>query len=208
MLGAFAASVSPAGAQDRLNFVGSADVSATGPGGSNLFIDFLTQITAVPTISGAFLPEISTGTTGTINDITVSAGGCVGCPVNPFVSIGGYTFTLTSTPVAPAGPFNFGPVQLFATPNGTSAALSVTGTVTGGDYGATVRAFQGTFSAPFTGETPAQVFASIGAGTRNVGYGAEFVVGAVIPEPSTYALMATGLVGLLGAARLRRRMHG
>jgi hypothetical protein len=195
---------SSAGAQSRLNFVGSVNVSEFNAFG-DVLLDFQNPITAVTTVSGTFLPEIVPFVTqGTINDVQVGPGGCLNCPVSPFVTIGGYTFTLNSTPLAPAGPFNFGPIALSQTATGTTASLSVIGTVTGGDFGATVNPFEGLFTAQFTGETPFQVFTSIDAGgTRNVGFSAEFVV-SPIPEPATVALMGTGLIALFGVAYRRR----
>jgi hypothetical protein len=193
-----------AGAQSRLNFVGSVNVSEFNAAG-DVLLDFQNPILAVPTVSGVFLPEIVPFLTlGTINDVEVGPGGCLNCPVSPFVTIGGYTFTLNSTPLAPAGPFNFGPIALTQTATGTTASLSVRGTVTGGDFGATVNPFQGLFTAQFTGETPFEVFTSIDqGGTRNVGFSAEFVVSAV-PEPATVALMGTGLIAMFGLAYRRR----
>ena len=196
-------------AQDRLNITGSVDVSESGPGGVNVLFDFLNPTTAVPTISGTFPPEVAVGTTGTLYDFQVGPSGCVTCPVSPFLQIAGYTFTVTSTPLAPAGMFNYGPVQLISSGTGTIAAISVVGTVTGGDYGTMVRDFSGTFTAQFEGESPLQVFSAIDAGgTRNVGYSAEFLVqpGQVVPEPSTYLLLATG-IGALGLVARRRRAN-
>ena len=188
----------------RVNFVGSVNVSEFNAAG-DVLLDFLNPILAVPTVDGVFLPEIVPFVTlGSINDVQVGPGGCLNCPVSPFVTFGAYQFTLTSTPLAPAGPFNFGPISLQQTATGTTASLSVRGTVTGGDFGATVNPFQGLFTAQFTGETPFEVFTSIDqGGTRNVGFSAEFVV-SPIPEPATVALMGSGLLALLGVAYRRR----
>lgn len=212
-LGALVASGTTVQAQDRLNFTGSADLhDVPGSGGSQLFVDFLVNgttsgaggtVSAVETISGAFDPEIAPGTIGQITDLTIDASGVVGLPVDPFVSIGGYTFTLTGSPDGNA----FGPISLVGTPAGTSGFFGVTGTVTGGDFGTTTRNFTGIFTAQFAGQTPEQVFNAVNSGgTLPVGFSAEFVIGeaSVVPEPATYLLLASGLGGL-GLVSLRRR---
>lgn len=215
---AVAATATTVSAQDRLNFNGSARVAdQPGSGGANLLIDFLAgapepitsgtptgTVFAVPTISGTFLPEISAGTQGTIQDLVISNSGIVGLPINPFLTMGGYTFTLTG---APAGN-TFGPISLFDVGTGTNATFGVNGFVTGGDFGATQRSYTGVFTAQFAGLTPQQVFNTINTGgSFPVAFSAEFVVApqSVIPEPSTYALMGTGL-GMLGFFARRRRV--
>jgi hypothetical protein len=211
--GALVASATMVQAQDRLNFTGSADLhDVPGSGGSQLFIDFLVggttsgaggTVNAVETISGAFDPEITPGMVGQITDLTVDATGVVGTPVDPFVSIGGYTFTLTSSPDGNV----FGPISLNGTPAGTSGFFGVFGTVTGGDFGTTTRNYTGIFTAQFAGQTPEQVFNAVNSGgTLPVGFSAEFIIGeaSVVPEPSTYLLLASGLGGL-GLVSFRRR---
>lgn len=214
-LGAVAASVSTAAAQSSVNFVGSANLrDQPGSGGANLLIDFLTgtpptmggvapgTITAVPTINGAFMPGIMNGMQGTIQDLVVSEEGVVGRPINPFVTLGGFTFTLNSTPDGNT----FGPVSLFNIGTGTLASFGVSGDVTGGSFGTNSRSFEGVFTAQFAGLTPTQVFNRINTGgALPVGFSAEFTVG-VIPEPSTYALLATG-IGALGVVARRRRQQ-
>jgi hypothetical protein len=204
---ASAAVTSTASAQFRLNIVGSANVgNQPGSGGANLLIDFLNPVLAVPSTTLPGITEFAT--TGTINDVVVSTSGCVNCPVIPFIQIGGYTFSLNSTPLAPAGGVTFGPVQLVATATGTTATLTAQGTVTGGAFGATTQNFIGLFSAQVSGETPADVFNSIHTGnaTRFVGFSAELTTSPMgtVPEPATVALMATGLLALGAVVRVRR----
>jgi hypothetical protein len=211
---AVAGTATTAQAQDRLNFNGSARVADQPGNPTNLLIDFLlgvpepTQagtptgnVFAVPTISGAFMPGIQPGTVGVIQDLVVSPTGIVSLPINNFLVMGGYTFTLNS---APAGN-TFGPISLVDVGTGTNAFFGVSGTVTGGNFGNTPRNYQGVFTAQFAGLTPAQVFNTINTGGAfPVAFSAEFVVASVVPEPSTYALMATGL-GMLGFFARRRR---
>lgn len=219
-LGALVASTAQA-QSDHLNFGGSARVSdAPGSGGSQLFIDFLQDadtpnpgdpgtIRAVETIDGAFDPEITVGTTGAIRDLTISTSGVENTPVSNFITIGGYSFTLTSS--APgSGDVNFGPIALDGNGGGTSASLGVFGTVTGGDFGTTVRNFTGLFTAQFAGMTPTEVFNAVNSGgALPVSFSANITVGSVVPEPSTYLLLGTGIAGLgLFGLRSRRRSSG
>ncbi|HYW51019.1 MAG TPA: PEP-CTERM sorting domain-containing protein [Gemmatimonadaceae bacterium] len=210
-VGAFMAPVSSASAQDRLNFEGSANLlDQPGSGGVNLLIDFLTgspptvggtptgTVTVVPTTT---IPGIANGSTGIIQDLVSSPTSFVGLPIANFLTVGGYTFSLQS---APSGS-TFGPITLIGTGTGTIGFFGVRGTVTGGAYGTTGTTYQGVFTAQFAGLTPTEVFARIDAGgTLPVSFSAEFVTASVIPEPSTYALMATGL-GFLGFVARRRR---
>jgi hypothetical protein len=211
-LGIAAGSATTAEAQDRLNFTGSANLfDAPGSGGTQLFIDFLVNgttggaggtVIAVETISGAFDPEIVPGTVGNITDLTISSTGVVGAPISPFLTMQGYSFTLASAPAGNA----FGPLSLIGNPAGTTGFFGIFGTVTGGDFGSNAVNFTGIFTAQFAGMTPEQVFNAVNSGgTLPVGFSAEFTINpTVIPEPSTYLLMATGL-GALGMLGRRRR---
>ena len=105
--GALAGTATSAEAQARLNFEGSARVSDQPESmGENLLIDFLVNGTtagtpagtayAIETINGEFVPEISVGTQGVIQDLVINTSGVVGAPVDNFLVMGGYTFSLTS----------------------------------------------------------------------------------------------------------------
>jgi hypothetical protein len=212
-----ASSTSAQAQQGELNFIGSANINDpnSAPGGNTLFIDFLTagvtgpadgSILATETISGVFDPEIAMLTPGTIRDLELSPG-VVGTPITNFVSIGGYNFTLMGTGTGNA----FGPISLRAEDNGnggfnTVGSFSVFGSVTGGDFGMTPAMFTGVFTTQFTNMTPDEVYAQIDAGrVLTQGYSATFSVqNSVVPEPSTYLLMATGL-GMIGMIGYRRR---
>lgn len=214
-LGAVVATASTASAQGTLNFGGSARVQdQPGSGGANLLIDFLQgtpatvagtpigTVLAEETISGDF-ESIAVGQSGTIEDLVFSNSGLVGTSPS-FLTLGGYTFSITGAGEGST----FGPITLSSAGPNTVAFFSVTGRVFGGDFGATGRAYDGVFTAQFSRMTPTQVFNAINSGgTLPVAFSAEFSVGgpeSVVPEPSTYALLATGL-GALGMVARRRR---
>lgn len=204
--GALVASASSALAQDHLNFTGTAQLSDVEGNPSQLFIDFLGanggSIFATETIDGAFAATIVPGSVGTIQDLIVESGGVVGLPVDPFIGIGGFSFTLTAAPNGNT----FGPISLFDIGTGTAGTFGFSGIVTGGAYGDTGRSYQGVFTAQFSGQSPEDVFNQVNSGgTLPVSFSANVIVGqSVIPEPSTYLLLATGL-GALALVGLRRR---
>ncbi len=210
-IAAVAATGTTAEAQ-RLNFNGAANVqNQPGSAGANLLIDFLAGATeptiagtptgnvfATPTIQPPFSATIMPGTNGVIQDLVASSSNFIGLPVSSFLTIGGYSFSLTN---APSGN-TFGPISLFDIGTGTLATFGVRGFVTGGAYGTQQVAYQGAFTAQFAGQRPGDVFNAINSGgTLPVAFSAEFNV---VPEPSTYALLATG-IGALGVVARRRR---
>lgn len=208
-----------------LNVVGQAQISSAGAGNNQpLFIDFLSGAAFPPSTTGVGVPgnvfsgattgvfnSIAGGTNGVIQDLTVSANG-TSTSTNPssatsFMAIDGYTFTLTS---APAGS-TFGPITLQDAQGGAIASFSTFGVVTGSGF-APGTMYQGIFTAQFVGQTAAQVFSSINSGgspivTFSANFGAPVGGMNTVPEPSTYALLATGL-GALGFAMRRRRSLG
>ncbi len=205
-------------AQDQINFTGAARV-ANGASPDLLAIDFLTgnvmspglpgTITTTQTVDGVFaaggiVPGV---TTGLVQDLTFSSAGVLHAPLNPFVTLGGFTFSLTSTPLAGGTtPPNFGPVQLTQLGNNTSAAFAVNGLVTAGPS-AVGRLYSGIFTAQFANQTPTEVFNTINSGgALPVSFSANFALtpSSTVPEPSTYALLGAGLSALGVVARRRR----
>jgi hypothetical protein len=220
--------VAPARAQiapgSQLRFAGTTD--AVDIGAAGLSLDFTGDAITAAAGTGAFA-GLLTGTAGTIRDVTVGTGPN---PVAGFVTIGGYTFDLlgmpegtfdqsvcyvypepgqTCTPLqAPApnpSPFN---VTNYATddaeaPIRSVAAFDVWGTVTG--PGGVRSAFVGTISAEFPGLSYQEALGTVEAvGLQGVRYTGVFTTVSTVPEPSTFVLLAGGLLGTLALARRRR----
>lgn len=203
--GALVASSTSAQAQDHLNFTGTAQLSDVAGNPNQLFVNFLGandgSIFATETIDGAFAATIVPGTVGTIQDLVVESDGVVGMPIDPFINIGGFSFTLTGAPNGNT----FGPISLFDIGTGTAGTFGFSGVVTGGAYGDMGRTYRGVFSAQFSGQSPEEVFNQVNSGgTLPVSFSANIVTSSVVPEPSTYVLLATGL-GALALVGLRRR---
>lgn len=202
------------------SFNGAADVvdpnGAANPLGGTLLIDFLTGQsvpgfgvpgTIVATSQTDLTGVVEGVTAGTIADLTVNNTGFAGLPVSPFVQIGSYTFTLTGQDDTPNS--TFGPIVV--TPfgsRGSQATFAVNGTVTGAGLNPN-STFTGIFTAQFASRNPSQLIAAVDAGTPvRTSFSAQFAIvnGTTIPEPSTYALMASG-VAMLGAFARRRRQQ-
>lgn len=215
-------SASAANAQSGfLNLVGQVQVSSTPGGTTPLNIDFLSGGSFPPTVTGfgvagnAFAGTATgifaglTGANGVMNDIQITGGGTgvTTLPAtgdNQLLQIGTYRFTFGPIIPATGGTLQFGPVTLEDTPTGVDARINIRPTITGGACVPFCTA-EGLLTAQFAGFTSAQLFNQINSGTPSpiVTFSANFNA-TVIPEPSTYALLATGIGALAMVARRRR----
>jgi hypothetical protein len=214
-----------------LRFTGRADVTHTEE--HDLFVGFdEAAITSGAPSTGSFaaLGAATPGVTGSIRDFEVVVGLQ---PIAGFVTLGGYTFDLfdmlpgTSTPDDCLNE-RFLPGQSCTPPRhdveGVSTPFTLVNIASGDpnaplnsiawfDVRGTVRGpgsltpspFIGRFEASFVGLSYQEVlFLAEANQLRGVDFAAQFTVTSTVPEPSTYALAATGLVGLLGVAGARR----
>ncbi|HZF67598.1 MAG TPA: PEP-CTERM sorting domain-containing protein [Gemmatirosa sp.] len=219
-LGAIAASATTAAAQSGLlNVAGQARLTASGPEfAAPLFIDFLSGTTFPPGTVGFGTPgnvfsgtntgiftSVAPGTVGVMNDLTVSPTMMMTQPAGgSLLTIGAYTFAVGPVQQATGGGFQFGPINLTQNGNNVDAALIVRGTVMGGACSPMCN-YDGIVTTQFAGTTIDAVVSGINMGNSPVVTFSGNFTANVVPEPSTYALMATGLLGLAGFASRRRR---
>ena len=214
---AVSATATTAAAQiGRINFTSSVRVGDQPGNPANLQLDFLSCAVIVnncsPTLTGGptgnlitsetidgnfdFPPVVGPGEVATQSDlIFVGPAGTLGPSV---LTVGAYTFTFTGQGTGNT----FGPISLIPVGSGTVATFGIQGYVVGGNLGVVPQYFNGVYSAQFSTLTPAQLTAAIQSGaTLPVSVSAEFNV---VPEPSTYMLLASGIAGLGLVARRRR----
>jgi len=207
-----------------LNFTGTARINdpdnTPGPTTGTLNIDFLQRAGGVLTEgatrgtidAGSNDLGIAAGVEGSISDLVATSASPFfqGLPNQTFVTIGGYTFSLMGSQAGNT----FGPVSLFQLGSNVLAGFNVNGMIVGATGTANTsligRTYTGSFSTQFNNITTAALIQQIDAGQGlRSDFSARFDIAgpqAVIPEPSTYALMASG-VAMLGAFARRRRQQ-
>jgi hypothetical protein len=219
-------SASAANAQTGfINLVGQLQPSSTPGATTPLNIDILSGGSFPPTVTGfgtagnvfagtstGFFAGL-TGMMGTMNDIQINGGGTsvTTLPMtadNQLLQIGTYRFTFGPIIPATGGTLAFGPITLEDTPTFADARINLRPIITGGVCVPFCTA-EGGITAQFaqyagTGGS-VRLFNDINSGAviTPVTFSANFTA-SVVPEPSTYALLATGIGALAMVARRRR----
>ncbi len=215
-LAALAITGSTASAQSgQISFTGGVTLSnfAGDLSGNTLLIDFQNPIGGTTgTLQSAIgatglFSGVVTNTPAVVSDLLATSTSAT-ARSTPFLTFAGFTFSSPTFVNAIGGDLAFGPVKLVQDANSTSASLALSGILSGPGVTAGQR-FDGIFTTQFAGQTPAAVFNAINTGGQisNQGVSASFSYNiSTVPEPSTYALFAAGLL-VVGLAR-RRRVRG
>lgn len=216
---ALAAGTAAAQPSGTLNFGGSLRITTAG----GLFIQILNggvvESGSIIANTGTFgiggaLP-VPTGTPGVHAGFAPVPGAQA---ISPLLTLGGYTFNLAGifagvnpvgtcltagTECTPAG----SAINLENIGGGNSSAtISLFGTVTGSGAAAGTSNFEGILSAQFTSPYQDVVNTLVTTGEFETTFSGSFTATpAVIPEPSTYVLMGSGILALAGVSMRRRR---
>jgi hypothetical protein len=226
------ATASAANAQSgTVSFAGALQVSSTPGATTPLNIDILSggfppNMTGFGTPGTIYMVTQSgffsgVAASATMQDLVVTGGG-TGFDTNPsgrlgqFVDYGNYRFSFGPVTPAMGGTINFGPIKISDGPGGVSALIDIPGlTVTGGACTPSCTG-TGLLTAQFVGLSndptryagaggSGRLFNDINSGiaVNSTSFSASFGA-TVVPEPSTYALLATGIGALAMVARRRR----